>query len=85
VTETISRTLSGGLYWLAVVAQVAACTVRAKSGASWLVGENSLGNANVYGYLQTGVTSGALPSTFTTSVWAHQLGVKPMLRAAANP
>ena len=83
VSATIDETLAGGLYWLGIVAQVATCIVRCKNTASSLVGENSVGAASVGGYLQAGVT-GALPATFTSTVFAHQFTPKIQVRAA-NP
>jgi hypothetical protein len=70
----ISQALSSGaLYWVAVVAQVAACTLRAPAsgnGSEW-VGGSQTADARICNFIQTGV-AGALPNPAVPAVGTTQ-------------
>lgn len=81
-TITIAQALPAGIYWLAMVAQVAACSVRTKANSTpdWM-GFADASNSDRRSYAQSGV-SGALPANFTTSVTMSATAPKMYLRAA---
>lgn len=84
-TITISQVLHPGWYYLAGVAQVATCTVRARGvgGSSWWVPQTAPGAENNVSWRVNSV-SGALPNPFGASAAPGGSGanIKVELRAA---
>lgn len=81
-TITISQSLTPDWYWLVVVAQVAACTVRARNGPTWGVAPALINNSIPAGQSMANVTD-ALPTWVGTIGAAYQQSTPVvMLRAA---
>jgi hypothetical protein len=76
--EAISQALTAGVWWLAIVTQVAAPTLRAAASntGTYAISESSPGNTNAQGLTHVSV-SGALPSSFT--IGGQAAGTQPLV------